>query len=269
MMIKYPSIPDLTESNPTEKNMCLFHYTAYSSALNILLSQRLRLGSLENMNDPLEFEDHHGQPVMYQGERFEKEYEETALDYEGAVSEKERSVRFASFSMDRYPCCNNFSKGWARSRMWAQYADNHKGVCLVFNKANLIKAFESSFKNVASRTNCREINYTNILQPLGDALSRPCKSLLAEDKIEFLFQKCEDFRDEQEFRLLLISTDLKDSKEVVSFSIADSICGVITGARFPMENKPALKKAVESCNPAIKIFPMSWHYGMPGIWMDP
>lgn len=260
---------DLLKSFPEEDNQYLFHYTAYPSALNILLSQQLRLGSLEKMNDPLEFEDHHGQPLMYQGERSEEEYEEMVCDYEGAVSEKERSVRFASFSMDRYPCCNNFSKGWARSRMWAQYADNHKGVCLVFDKTNLIKTFESSFKNDVCRAYCKEIDYTNNLQPLGDTLSLPCKSLLTEDKIEFLFQKCEDFRDEQEFRLLLINTILRDSKEMVSFSIADSICGVITGVRFSTDNKPALKRAVESCNPAIKFFTMSWHYGMPGIWKDP
>ena len=133
---------DLMKSFPEEDNQYLFHYTAYPSALNILLSHQLRLGSLEKMNDPLEFEDHHGQPLMYQGERSEEEYEETVCDYEVAVSEKEKSVRFASFSMDRYPCCNNFSKGWARSRMWAQYADNHKGVCLIFDKDKIIKTFK-------------------------------------------------------------------------------------------------------------------------------
>ncbi len=266
--MKILSESDLLKSFPEEDNQYLFHYTAYPSALNILLSHQLRLGSLEKMNDPLEFEDHHGQPLMYQGERSEEEYEEMVCDYEGAVSEKERSVRFASFSMDRYPCCNNFSKGWARSRMWAQYADNHKGVCLVFDKTNLIKAFESSFKNDVCRTYCKEIDYTNNLQLLGDTLSLPCKSLLTEDKIDFLFRKSADFRDEQEFRLLLINSTLRDSKEIVSFSIADSICGVITGARFPTENKPALKKAVECCYLSIKIFPISWHYGLPGIWIN-
>ena len=263
--MEYPSILNLTESCPTNKNMYLFHYTAYSSALNILLSQRLRLGSLKYMNDSLEFEDHHGQPFRFQGEYSEQEYMDKVRDYENAVSEKDRSVRFASFSMDRYPCYNNFSKGWARSRMWAQYADTHKGVCLIFDKTNLINAFKSKFKNDACRTYCREVNYTNNLQTSGDALSLPCKSLLTEDKIEFLFQKNEDFRNEQEFRLLLINTDLKNPEDIVSFSIADTICGIITGVKFPKENELPLKKAVESCNPAIKIFPMSWHYGVPGI----
>lgn len=96
-------------------------------------------------------------------------------------------------------------------------------------------------------------------------MSSSCKSLLVSDKIDYLFQKCEDFEDEQEFRLLLINKKLKDSKEIVSFSIANSICGVITGAKFPKENELTLQKAIKCCNPEIKHFYISWHYGMPDL----
>ena len=31
----------------------------------------------------------------------------------------------------------DYRRGYARPRMWEQYGDNHRGVCLVFDKAEL------------------------------------------------------------------------------------------------------------------------------------
>jgi hypothetical protein len=100
---------------------------------------------------------------------------------------------------------------------------------------------------------------------LQESLEQNCKSLLTSEKIDFLFQKCQDFRDEQEFRLLLINKDLKETNELVSFSITDSLCGIIPGVNFPKENELSLKKAVEYCNPKIKWLPIWWNYGMPHL----
>lgn len=263
----YPSISDLTNTFPEVENQFLFHYTTYSSALKILCSQQLRLGPLAKMNDPLEFENCHNKPFWCQGAPSEEEYMVMFNLYENAVTEKEKAVRFVSFSMDDYSEHDIFSKGWARSRMWAQYADKHKGVCLIFDKVNLINAFRSNFKNDTCKTYYRKINYTNNFESLSRAFSRPCNSFLTEDKIDFLFQKCNDYRDEQEFRLLLINKRLNDSGETVSFSIADSVCGIVIGVNFPKEYELTLKKTVECCNPAINIFPIIWTYGTPGLWM--
>ena len=160
-------------------------------------------------------------------------------------------------------CYNNLSKGWARSRMWAQYADSHKGVCLIFDKENLVKSFKNAFD--ACDTYCKEVTYTNNLYPLQESLAQNCKSLLTSEKIDFLFQKCQDFRDEQEFRLLLVDKSLKSPDELVSFSISDSLCGVIPGVRFPKENVLSLKKAMKYCNSKIKWLPIWWNYGMPHL----
>ena len=64
---------------------------------------------------------------------------------------------------------NNLSKGWARSRMWAQYADNHKGVCLIFDKLCLEKEFKGSFEKSSCETFCDVVNYTNNLNPIRNA----------------------------------------------------------------------------------------------------
>lgn len=266
----YPSDIDLMQHFPREENQYLFHYTSYASALGILLSQRMRMGCLKNMNDPLEFQDHQKDPIVFNDNPSNEELALRMRRFKDAVIERERAVRLASFSMDiskgsQGEYYNNLSKGWARSRMWAQYADNHKGVCLVFDKKNLVEDFENAFKLESCETHCGMVDYTNNLEFLEETLSRPCDSFLTSDKIQFLFLKCEDFKDEQEFRLLLINKKLKGENEMVSFSIANSICGVIPGTKFPKENELALRKAMNSCNASIRWLPIWWDYGMPRL----
>ena len=272
----YPSDIELMRHNPVDSLQYVFHYTTYSSALGILLSHQMRLGSLINMNDPLEFQDHHGEGLVFHGNPSNEFLASKIQNFENAVTEKEKTVRLVSFSVDapffnqpngcQENFFNNLSKGWARSRMWAQYADNHKGVCLIFEKDNLEKAFRSAFNSESCKVFCKKVNYTNDLTALKDTLSKSCESFLTLDKIEFLFQKCEDFRDEQEFRLLLINKALKDVKEVVSFPIKGSLCGAIMGARFPKENEATLKKAMECCDSEIRLFSIWWDYGEPKLY---
>ena len=265
-----PSDIDLMQPFPREKNQYLFHYTSYASALGILLSQQMRMGSLKNMNDPLEFQDHRKDSIVFCDNPTNEEIALRMRRFNDAVIEREKAVRFSSFSMDlskgsQGEYYNNLSKGWARSRMWAQYADNHKGVCLVFDKKKLVEDFENSFKSDLCETHCGKVDYTNNLDSLKETLSKLCDSFLTLDKIQFLFLKCEDFKDEQEFRLLLINKRLKDENESVSFSIAKSICGVIPGTKFSKENELSLRKAIESCNPSIRWLPIWWDYGMPRL----
>lgn len=271
-----PSGIDLEQLVPVNGNKFLFHYTTYSSALGILLSQQMRLSSLANMNDPLEFEDHSRDGLVFHGNPSNEDLAKWIHDFVEAVKEKNRSVRLASFAMDmplnnppkgaQDNLYNNLCKGWARSRMWAQYADKHRGICLIFDKENLIKAFKDEFKEDSCEALCKAVEYTNDLDPLKDALCKSCKSLLTTEKINFLFQKCQDFRDEQEFRLLLINKKLKDAKELVSFSIADSLCGVISGVNFPKEDRLPLERAMEFCNPEIRYFSIRWEYGVPNLY---
>lgn len=153
--MRYPSCVDLELVVPVEESKFLFHYTTYSSALGILHSRQMRLSSLANMNDPLEFQDYHGDGVVIIGNPSNEECAAQVFSFENALTEKERSVRLACFSMDmpftnKTEGCqknyyNNLSKGWARPRMWAQYADNHKGVCLIFDKGCLINSFKNAF----------------------------------------------------------------------------------------------------------------------------
>ena len=177
----YPSKDMLMNPFSQAKNQFVFHYTTYTSALGILLSQQMYLDSLNNMNDPLEFQDYRNEPFSYCHNS--KKDQPTLLysEYKKAAEEKERTVRLVSFSIDKpiqkdckEKCYNLLSKGWARTRMWAQYADNNKGLCLVFDTECLKKEFKSTFNSY--RTFCNEVKYTNNLRLVEDALSPPCES---------------------------------------------------------------------------------------------
>ena len=96
----YPSDIELMRHNPVDSLQYVFHYTTYSSALGILLSQQMRLGSLINMNDPLEFQDHHGEGLVFHGNPSNEFLASEIQNFENAVTEKEKTVRLASFSVD-------------------------------------------------------------------------------------------------------------------------------------------------------------------------
>ena len=65
--------------------------------------------------------------------------------------------------------------------------------------------------------------------------------------------------------MLLINKKLRDNKDIVSFPISNSICGVIPGAKFPKENEASLRKAIETLNKKIRWLPIWWDYGEPQL----
>ena len=89
--MKYPSDLDLMQSFPRKENQYLFHYTTFSSALGILLSRQMRLGSLQNMNDPLEFQDHVGDGVSFDGNPSNEDIALLLRQVRDAVTESDSS----------------------------------------------------------------------------------------------------------------------------------------------------------------------------------
>ena len=81
LYVLYPSDILLERNVPEKENQFLFHYTTYSAALGILLSQQMRLGSLVNKNDPLEFEDHRDDGRVIHGNPSNEELAIVANDY--------------------------------------------------------------------------------------------------------------------------------------------------------------------------------------------
>jgi len=239
---------DLEEYITTED--ALFHYTRCSIALeNILHEGKFRLSSLLNANDPREykyklygaigwgnfppdFEQRFSaiHPVLDKALRIQCKVMCTCSNLKAQlVLENGTTVTDA----------HSGTIGWAKTRMWAQYGDNHRGICLVFSRDELKKTILSQFSN--GHFKCEFIRYRHGSRQGSKALVLDGNRLLSEENEEYaidhifsnatelLFTKDIDYRDESEFRFVLYDPE----NRCEYLDISSSIRAVIAGDRTP------------------------------------
>jgi len=127
----------------------LFHYTSRAKALeHILPTGRLRFGRLPRTHDPREFA-----PVWFGIAGFVGEDDELTTRSPFELIEEAQdllrgSVHVLCFTEDQ-PSRSGLHRGYGngplRARMWAQYSDNHTGVCLCFDGDRHIAAASEQF----------------------------------------------------------------------------------------------------------------------------
>ena len=135
------------------------HYTKRDVALEkILYSKKLQLGQFGFTDDPRESKV----PVFSILDDIDNSIhtnkavlEQRALDAIGSILTEEWKVlcvtcaktKSRSQNIHKKTIDDGLSPGYSRPRMWAQYAENHKGVCLIFDgtklDANIHKELET------------------------------------------------------------------------------------------------------------------------------
>ena len=126
----------------------IYHYTNASTLKKYILpTQKLRFRTFEHMNDPKEYKDFPigafyssstkddvvDDSILFFSERLKKNWKVACFsaDVDGAIVSKVRSDLGEDTVNARY------YRGHTRPTMWAHYAGNHSGACLVFKKADL------------------------------------------------------------------------------------------------------------------------------------
>lgn len=261
----------LTSKQVTQSNL-LFHYTSLINGMSIASGNSLRFSPITKMNDPLEYLD---PKRIFEGIKTDN-FDKIAYEIESALKKRKESLHIISLTQEidwntpeenvRYQNKhdNLFDKGWARTRMWAQYADKGKGVCLVFDKEKLLKCAESQYNGVIKTGS---VNYTNDFYKIKNDFEIELTSekrdfsnyYLQDDKINYLFTKNEDFRDEQEFRIILIKEN--NTKAPFKISLEDSLLGVIFGIKIDEEVCANIGKLLP-----IEKFKIDWEYGTPNLY---
>ena len=258
----------------------LFHYTNFYGGLSIILGHTLRMGFLSKMNDPLEFKSL-DDVVTCIGNIDDEKLCDKFNELERANQKRIDCVRLLSFSVnDFHENDNVFEKpvvfgnylnyGWGRTRMWAQYADNHRGLCLIFNREKLIEKLNQIH---GCKLLYGKINYTNDFFAFEKAMiprfdeknidDDYSNFYLTEDKEKFLFQKCDDFMAEQEYRIALISNNFQKNKpHIVDYG--DSLEGVIASDHFDDANNETIKRLSDLFR--FPVFKICWRYGTPDIF---
>ena len=130
----------------------IYHYTSKVVALEKILYRReLRFSPLQYTNDPKEYKK---LSFVTRGTAVNGKIPDDKMRIETQKVDQEinRIVKYnykiACFCLDTwlvyqkkdYDC---IERGFARSRMWSQYTDNHEGICLAFSKAKLIEALKN------------------------------------------------------------------------------------------------------------------------------
>jgi len=254
----------------------IFHYTTSAIAFEkILPFGKMRYSSLENTNDPLEYKRLYlNANIWSDGSNEQRELIHNTKSHIESV--RKAGCKMACFSSNNNEEIDNtdfnFSSirylGCAKSRMWSQYGDSHKGIVLVFDKNKLLK--ELALRNYQ----CLEI-YSDDIQytgfdfksfPVmnGERIKKVGKDIFTREFLKeyhklLFFTKDSDYKDEKEYRIVVFT-----EPEVETFmSISTSLIGIVIGDRFPDGLMPNLKYYAEKYK--VNCRRIWWEKGVPSL----
>jgi hypothetical protein len=237
------------------------HYTKKDTFLEYIFpTLKLKLGRLSKTNDPRET----------------KEWSFPSIEVE--TTEDANALRLQAnqhlnaLLRDRsYVACGTRNRdgkldSYLRPRMWAQYGDNHRGVCLLINA----EALNSELKGQV--TDGDEFYSTPVGYSDSFPFDAPVKlnakpiqegveEFLENDnhKRYFLLHKHPDWEHETEHRWIIIAQDNKMDARFASLD--NALLGIVVGVDWPEVYTPLLKERFRQSNNVI-MGKMEW------IFMD-
>ncbi len=201
----------------------IYHFTKLSTAIEFILpSMTLRTNFLNKMNGPKE-----NQEWTFGGINVPYETLYSDLDYEKDQSHFEAMYRFGEEIKSKIQAlCFVYSdkyKGYENEMMWAQYSENHKGICLEIDTDLFLE--ENKHINIFK---FQDINYS----PRKNQWVYWNRSMTKEENIEqhinndfesLFLSKSHYWKKEYEKRLLIISNHF------CHLNIKKSLTGVYYG----------------------------------------
>lgn len=263
------------------------HYTQCKTAVDLILKNRhIRLGPLTATNDPRETKTW----------RFAVG---TSGHYEISPSSKELdalSKRNPDFDRILKHGCKIFcvsqdaenafkqdisNRSYGKPRMWAQYAGNHTGVCLLFDKLILHKTLESTFgqQNIW----CDPVQYGDFhdvgvpgwmehmdaFQLSADDIGTyGLETVLRKHREKhyrvFFFRKNKDLEQESEYRWIIRG----NTNDPEFIPIEDVLRAILLGIDFPIDRLPEIHQYCMETDTCLSR--IVWLNGMPGVhWFEP
>lgn len=211
----------------------VYHYTSTEIALlHILASGKLRLNKRSFSIDPIENE------IKYYPDNFwcggeginNLATEDAAWELRKKASVISKNTKQLSFCMndDNYKEQKHILEryGFIKPRMWDQYGDKYKGVCLAFSRKsieNQLRDTEMHYDKVSyiSYNEFRQIDYARInLNGIKDCVHY-CRNYIDNMKKSY-FRKHSDYCNEKEYRICSF-----DENEYAYIDISDSLLGII------------------------------------------
>lgn len=199
----------LSNELPQEHPNLLFHFTTLDRANLILSNNQLRAGNLKSVNDIREAE-------LY-------------LDFLSLMGEETKiskmlneECKILSFARNIISGKGIMKYGYKHPRMWAQYADNFKGCCLVIDENEFKK--ENPQKEYTHGYSIGDIRYVEVISDINincDEKEDVYKIIKKSPYKKIWFTKQKDWSCEKERRIVVFS------KEDAFFNIQKSLRAII------------------------------------------
>lgn len=198
---------------PSLDDKFLYHFTSAESLMKILENMTLKMSSFENLNDLNEKEVNFCFQDWWNGLKIEK-----------FIVEHCKLISFSqNFQIDDSFCecgCNH-------PRMWAQYADNNKGACVVINEEKFIELnrtiLDKNFWKIES------VSYKPYLFGGNPTDTSIPQKFIEKNYRKIFFEKHNDWKQEDERRLFCIGGP-------EFFSINNCIEFICLGNKFEKTN---------------------------------
>ncbi len=246
----------------------LYHYTGADTAGLILDSGSLRLGPYANTNDPREAKVWHAGIGGIMGGPWEGNFGR----YVQQIDQQLRGrVKLACFTRDKpwdsARGYHYFHRGWARARMWQQYADAHRGVCLIFDRAELHAMIEHHIADrgvmyegaVVYEDEGLQLNFS------GSELDREgveatVRRYLTRNWQELFLRKNTDWASEVEYRYLALT-----EQPVEFVPIRSALVGIVLGEDFPAREAARLPRRLRGAavSKDLRVASCRWWQGEP------
>jgi hypothetical protein len=257
----------------------LYHYTRASTLTEFILPQRrLRLSSFQTLNDPKEAMD-----FQVSGGAWGDDLPVGILDDFSA--RLKQHWRIACFSSDPAEAAfggndllgasqlqKMHERGHSRPRMWAQYAENHSGACVVVDKLALSAAFETLASKLGFDVFSGPICYQNMpiaqstgpfMADMNDVRRYGVQAAATKHGLRFwrrlFLTKNTDWSAEREFRWLMHGK--RDGEVFVD--LTNCLRGVLLGQNFPDRLLPETQRLAAQLG--IELARMDWKNGIPQI----
>lgn len=238
---------DLTEFN---SDKYVANYTNFNRVIkDILPFNEIRISSAHKANDPYEKDDSwiDNEPSGT---------DEDALECSYILSELKLHIYnyIKIFCVASYDKCSEkvtdiSSDIYAKPRMWATYGDNHKGLCLIFDKDELSKEFSKIDSIKIYEGKIKYLNYIPLIQNNVALSIKELRSICIKGKkynTELLynaidnnyllkskyFRKHIDWKTENEYRWLVFTKEAKDLNLNFAKSLKAIVLGVETDERY-------------------------------------
>lgn len=224
----------------------VYHYTKREAALEkILPTGKIMLNVLGKTNDPREYLDW-SITVTGGSEDSNPLWQALALVNENR-KQKTKVLCMTRDDDEKYTRLGLMRRGFARSRMWAQYGESHRGMCLIFDKS----ALEAEVQSVtAVPENCYfgPVQYTDkgfgieldfdLIGKTETTVQCVVDSNIRGHIDRLFFTKLVDWRDEMEYRAMIYD----DRTSPVFADIKTFLKGIVVGPEFPAVYFPIVQQ---------------------------